>query len=371
MAFFNTWYIKLQGESTSQDLSLWGVQTHVDAAIAKPKTSYQDVFGLNGSIDRSDIGTGVKYKNRTIKMYLVIRDEDIPAASGFENANEVYEAFARKYHGQRVEISRPTDSIGGNWQRYKGRLQVSKDSKTTVVRLVTCTIEADPFVYFDEGVKTVKPTYQEKTRVTISEASKVEDGGLRIFETLLDGRVNFLNGAVGRYAVWKFTVPSGAVFFPTTMGGGGYKTAEFTFLTPNDEEITFDNGGYYSASGGDYKVKITITATGGVLGVAVDVMSFVYNSTASSELYSISALKMPSDIYYTNQNDGAKIFLNGNIFDLEVNGAGKFDVLLSDQLAPNRTNWLAILTASASGASTASTVIINYDNRDLVGVPDV
>ena len=362
MAFFNTWYIKLQGESTSQDLSLWGVQTHVSAEIAKPKTSYQDVFGLNGAIDRSDIGTGVKYKNRTIKMYIVIRDEDIPAASGFENANEVYEAFARKYHGQRVEISRPTDSIGGNWQRYKGRLQVSKDSKTTVVRLVTCTIEADPFVYYEDGAETVTPTYKTKITFSLTEASKIEDGGLTV-NSVSAGRTYFNQGAVGRYAVWGLTVSAGEVIFPSVIGSINSYYAEF--FNSDDEEID-PYSGYYSEAGETIKIKITATLTNG-FNVGVDYYLFSYSD---GDIAKIDGLKMPSDIYYQNWNPTTKLFLNGNIFDMEVTNAG-YQVFIYDQLMPEQKNWLAILAAAPEDVATLDAVRIKYDSKDLVGVPDV
>lgn len=368
MAFFNKWYIKLQGESTSQDLSLWGVQTHVDAEIAKPKTSYQDVFGLNGAIDRSDIGTGVKYKNRSIKMYLVIRDEDIPSASGFENANEVYEAFARKYHGQRVEISRSTDSIGGNWQRYKGRLQVSKDSKTTVVRLVTCTIEADPFVYFDDGEKTIHPTYKTQSTFVFDVGTIVEDGGLDPYEVTGQGNTLFTGGTVGRYAVWNLPVYEDTVVFPSVFG----TTVQFDidFLTSDGEVIEFDNGGHYFSANDTIKVKITAKTRFG-FNAGLKLLEFNHHPYLVTEMSNIGGLKMPSELSYTNQNDGAVMFLNGNKYPLEVTGVGKYNIFIDGQLDAMKPNWIAVLTETAEDVDTATDVVINYDNRDLVGVPDV
>lgn len=368
MAFFNKWYIKLQGESTSQDLSLWGVQTHVSAEIAKPKTSYQDVSGLNGAIDRSDIGTGVKYKNRTIKMYLVIRDEDIPAASGFTDAQAVYEEFARKYHGQRVEISRSTDSIGGNWQRYKGRLQVSKDSKTTVIRLVTCTIEADPFVYFDDGTETVTPTYKTQSTFGFYAGAIVEDGGLEPIGVGETGLTTFRFGNVGRYAIWNFPVLANTVDFPSTFGDT--TLFDVDFLTSDGEIIELDNGGYYSTVTGNIKVKIT-AKTKFAFSAGINTIHFDYIPYAVNEIANIDNLKMPSELFYTNQNDGATLFLNGNTYPLDVTGEGKYSVFVDGQLDAKKSNWIAVLTETTEDVDTATDVTINYDNRDLVGVPDV
>lgn len=359
MAFFNDWYIKLADESTSQRLKSWGIATHVDAEIAAAKTSYQDIFGLNGAIDYSEFASGVKYQNRKIKMYLVIREEDILSASGLANAQDVCEAFARKYHGQRVEISR---SIGvSEWQTYKGRLQIKSDSKSKAIRLVTCIIEADPFVYFAGGTTNITPKYKTRTQLTISEGTKIENGGLIVSEVGTD-RSKFQSGSIGRYGVWGITLAAGVVVFTASAGtiAGWY----IEYFDANGNPIKPDVG-YQSTSGETIKVKITAT-TPNSFNAGVSYYSFNQN-----EIRNISGLKMPSDISYSNSNSNMRLLINGNVYPIETTGANRFELLLSDQLQANQSNWIAALTETSGAVSTATNVIVNYDNRDLVGDCDV
>lgn len=366
MAFFNDWYIKTEDEISGNSIKPWGVSVHVDAPIAEPKTSYQDVFGLNGTIDYTDFVSGVKYADRQIKMYLVIRKEDITQGSGFADVQEVAAEFARKYHGQRVEISRATDDVGGNWQTYKGRLRITADSKSNVIRLITCIIDADPFVYFDNGEETISPIYRAESVFVFSQASIIEGNGLTP-TTTHDGYTTFI-GSVGRYAVWNLPVYAHKVVFPFVSGDTTKFDVEFS--TPDGEIITLDGGGYYSTTNGNIKVKLISKARLG-FSARMDLIYFEQQDNVTTEMRNIKTLKMPSDIFYTNQNEGAKLFLNGEYFDLEVTSAGKYVLLTDTQLLPNQSNWITVFAASSEDVATATDVVINYDNRDLVGVPDV
>lgn len=366
MAFFNDWYIKLPDESTSQRLKSWGIATHVDAEIAAAKTSYQDIFGLNGAIDYSEFASGVKYQNRPIKMYLVIREEDIPSASGLTDTQDVCEAFARKYHGQRVEISR---SIGvSTSQTYKGRLQITSDSKSKVIRLITCTMDADPFVYFDNGSEELTPIYRTESTLPLTAGTIIGSGGLTPFSIDDQGYTLFNSGDIGRFAVWNFPIVANKVVFPQIRGRASHFYVEF--LDSDGTYLEFDGGGYRSTSTKNLKVKIT-ARTRNMFRIRLDSISFEQIDHAVTEMRNIKNLKMPSDIFYTNQNEGAKLFLNGEYFSLDVTGIGKYELLTDAQMSPNQSNWIAVLAETAEDVSTATDVVINYDNRDLVGDADV
>lgn len=314
-AFTKTWAIALASDDTFETI------TDFYATVSSPrpeiKRSSISIEGMDGVIDTTELSGGVKYKNRTVNLWLITKSDTREAD---------VDSFISKYADRVVWLKNVTDGY-----QYKGRLTLVYDTEVGFPRKLKFEMDAEPFKYaIGDTVYGNYTSVADVHKLDFLNMTKIGGGLTASSHRYDDEYVTIFRGPAGQYALYEFPVTQGDFYI-----------AEMEKRAAKVEILDASNNAYYpngfTATGS--KIKIRITAESNM------------PCSAKVTLNNISFFSVQNDgvdvlAYYDtlNPTGTSYLFLNGKLIPLDYTKTPKTS---PDLVIKHGENKFAFVTFSA------------------------